>query len=42
MKKNKHQNLTLLIILQYCIHFAELHTHIGVAIFTVHLHNFKL
>ena len=40
----EHQYLTLLIIVQYCIHFNHLHKHFGVAIFTghLHLHNFTL
>jgi hypothetical protein len=38
--KKREQYLTLLIIIQYCIHFTKLHAHVGVTIFTVHLHNF--
>jgi len=42
MQKTEHRYLTLLIIRQYCIHFTELHTHFGAAIFTGQLGNFIL
>jgi len=29
MQKTEHQYLTLLINIQYCMHFAELQTHFG-------------
>ena len=42
--KAEHPYLTLLIIIQYCIHLSYLHKYFGVAIFTghLHLHNFTL
>jgi len=42
MLTTEHQYLTLLLIIQYCIHFTELLTHSDVAIFIVYLHNFTL
>jgi len=41
-KKKECPKLTVLIIIQFSIHVTELHMHFGVAIFTVHLHNFTL
>jgi hypothetical protein len=37
VKKTEHQYVTVLIIIQYCIHFTDLHIHFGVTIFTIHL-----
>ena len=42
MLTTEHRYLTLLVIIQYCIHITELLAHFDVAIFIVYLHNFTL